>query len=213
MAATPPATFRDTDWDNLSKRQRRALLASVLARTALTSAGLMVVYSMVPIGREATVTTIGIMVIGTVLAVSMLVVETRALARSPHPILRVVQTLTTVLVVFILAFATVYLSMAESNPLAFTEPITKVSAVYFTVTVLATVGFGDITPVTDAARIVVTMQMVLGLTLVAVVVRFMVTFAQNLQIQRRSASETAATSTSTSSDAADGDQSADPPTP
>ena len=40
-----------------------------------------------------------------------------------------------------------------------------------TVTVLATVGFGDITAKTDPARLVVTIQMVADLILIAVVVR------------------------------------------
>ncbi len=142
------------------------------------------------------------MVIGGVLLVAMVGVETRALSRSPHPILRVIETIANVLVVFILAFALVYLSMAQLDPAAFSEPLTKVSAVYFTVTVLATVGFGDITPVTDATRIVVTMQMMLGLTLIAVVLRFMITFAQNLQSQRRSAAEAAPTAAQPAGDVA-----------
>lgn len=193
MTSGPPAKARDTEWEDLTGRQRRALLASVLARATLTAAGLLVLYAMAPLGREATATTLGIMVIGGVLLVAMVGVETRALSRSPHPIMRVVETIANVLVVFILAFALVYLSMAQTNPAAFSEPLTKVSAVYFTVTVLATVGFGDITPVTDSARLVVTMQMMLGLTLIAVVLRFMITFAQNLQSQRRSAAETTTT--------------------
>jgi voltage-gated potassium channel len=181
MPATTDATARDAGWEDLTKRRRRTLLASTVARSALTVAGLLVIYAMLPIGREATLNSIGVMVIGSVVVVITVALELRALSNAPHPILRLVETLTSVLVVFILVFATVYLSMAQANTSSFTEPITKVSAVYFTVTVLATVGFGDITPITDAARIAVTVQMVLGLTLVAVVVRFLITYAQNLR--------------------------------
>jgi hypothetical protein len=46
-----------------------------------------------------------------------------------------------------------------------------VGAFYFTVSVFSTVGFGDITPKTDLARIVVTAQMLLDLLLLATVVR------------------------------------------
>ena len=42
----------------------------------------------------------------------------------------------------------------------------KVAGIYFTTTVLTTVGFGDISPVSDTARIVVTLQMVLGMVLI-----------------------------------------------
>ncbi len=48
---------------------------------------------------------------------------------------------------------------------------TKVDAVYFTVTTLATVGFGDITPTSQSARLVVTVQMIFDLTVVAVAAR------------------------------------------
>jgi hypothetical protein len=46
-----------------------------------------------------------------------------------------------------------------------------VGALYFTVTVLATVGFGDITAQTAGARLLVTAQMLLGLGLLAGIVR------------------------------------------
>ena len=36
----------------------------------------------------------------------------------------------------------------------FTEPLTRTDAQYFTVTIFATVGFGDITAVTQTARVV-----------------------------------------------------------
>ena len=49
--------------------------------------------------------------------------------------------------------------------------MTRSSALYFTVTVFSTVGFGDITAKTDVARLVVTVQMLADLAVVAVVIR------------------------------------------
>jgi hypothetical protein len=43
--------------------------------------------------------------------------------------------------------------------------------VYFSVTVFATVGFGDISPVSDPARIVVTVQMIADLLVLGLVLR------------------------------------------
>jgi len=72
---------------------------------------------------------------------------------------------------FIVVFAWIYLTMARSTPAAFSQPLDRTSALYFAVTVFSTVGLGDITPTTDAARLVVTIQMVADLIVIAVVVR------------------------------------------
>ena len=41
----------------------------------------------------------------------------------------------------------------------FTQPLTRTDALYFTVTVFSTVGFGDISPKLEAARVVLIAQM------------------------------------------------------
>ena len=45
----------------------------------------------------------------------------------------------------------------------FGEPLTRTDALYFTVTVFSTVGFGNIRGKTEAARLVVTGQMIVDL--------------------------------------------------
>jgi Ion channel len=45
---------------------------------------------------------------------------------------------------------------------------------YFTVTVFATVGFGDITATTEGARVVVTGQMIAGIVIVGIGARIIV---------------------------------------
>jgi hypothetical protein len=49
--------------------------------------------------------------------------------------------------------------------------MTKTTALYFTVTVFATVGFGDIAPMTEAARVVTMVQMLGDLVVLGLVVR------------------------------------------
>jgi voltage-gated potassium channel len=54
----------------------------------------------------------------------------------------------------------------------FSQPsLTRMDALYFTITVFATVGFGDITPTAQTSRLLVTVQMVLDLVLIGVVIR------------------------------------------
>jgi hypothetical protein len=54
---------------------------------------------------------------------------------------------------------------------SFNQPLNHTDALYFTVTVFATVGFGDITPTTDAARLVVTGQMIADLVIIGIAVK------------------------------------------
>ena len=67
--------------------------------------------------------------------------------------------------------AWIYLTMSHADLGAFGGPLTRSSALYFTVTVFSTVGFGDITAKTDVARLVVSVQMLADLAVVAVVIR------------------------------------------
>jgi voltage-gated potassium channel len=74
--------------------------------------------------------------------------------------------------------------MSLQTPAAFSEDLDRVDALYFTMTVFATVGFGDITPVTRAARAVVTIQMVANLLVLTLLLR-LVTRAVQINRGRR----------------------------
>ena len=97
--------------------------------------------------------------------------QLRSVARSPHPWLRAAQAVVLVLLLLVVPFATAYAYASAQNPTTFTQPLTRIDALYFTVTVFATVGFGDIAPVTEAARVLVTLQMVIDLVLIGVIVK------------------------------------------
>nr|WP_246324784.1 potassium channel family protein [Petropleomorpha daqingensis] len=76
---------------------------------------------------------------------------------------------------FLLLFAATYYVLAGSDAHAFTQPLSKVDSLYFVVTVFATVGFGDITPASELARVLVTVQMVGDLILIGLVLRLFLT--------------------------------------
>ena len=86
---------------------------------------------------------------------------------------------------FLLIFASAYFLMARAQASSFTEPLTRTDALYFTVTVFATVGFGDIAPTTQLTRIVTMFQMIADLLVLGVLLR-VVLGAVKLGQQRRS---------------------------
>ena len=65
-----------------------------------------------------------------------------------------------------------YFLMAQADADNFNaETLTRTDSLYFTVTVFATVGFGDITATSEAARVLVTVQMILDLIVLGLGVR------------------------------------------
>jgi voltage-gated potassium channel len=55
----------------------------------------------------------------------------------------------------------------------FSEPLNHTGALYLTVTIFSTVGFGDITPKADATRLMVSTQMILDLILLGVLIKLL----------------------------------------
>ena len=90
---------------------------------------------------------------------------------SRFPGLRGVEALATSIPLFLLLFASTYVVMDTISASNFSEPLTRTDALYFTVTVFSTVGFGDITAKTEAARLVVTGQMIADLVIIEVAVK------------------------------------------
>jgi voltage-gated potassium channel len=108
-------------------------------------------------------------VIAAVGIAAILVVFARQISRvsrSRRPVLAAIEALVLVFGMFIALFALLYTSISTSNPQAFTQDVDKVAGLYFTTTVLTTVGFGDISAVSQTARVLVTLQMVLGMVLI-----------------------------------------------
>jgi voltage-gated potassium channel Kch len=79
------------------------------------------------------------------------------------PQVRAAEAVVETVLMFLFLFAFLYTSMSTTDALAFTEPLSRMDALYFTTVTFATVGFGDITPVSQLARAVVTVQMIAGL--------------------------------------------------
>lgn len=76
---------------------------------------------------------------------------------------RAVESVVESVATFLVLFALLYLSLSTTDPLAFSEPLDRVDALYFTSSTFATVGFGDIVPASQLARVLVAAQMFAGL--------------------------------------------------
>jgi voltage-gated potassium channel len=97
--------------------------------------------------------------------------QVRAVMRSAHPRLRAAGALALSLPLVILLFASAYLVMSNDRPQAFSEPLSRVDGLYFATTVFTTVGFGDIAPRSQPARVLVLVQMLADLVYIGLLVR------------------------------------------
>ena len=98
--------------------------------------------------------------------------------RSEHPLLSAVELIAFALPVLIVVFAFTYLSISRADAASFSEHLSRVDALYYTVSTMSTVGFGDISANSDAARILVTIQMIFDLALIAGLARLIVLAAR-----------------------------------
>jgi hypothetical protein len=127
-----------------------------------------------------------------VVMVVLFVVGLRTVPRASRPLLWTISMLLLLLEVFILLFAYAYLSLEVGSPGSVPGIVTHLDAVYFVVTMLATVGFGDIVPKSELARAVATFQMLFNLVLLGAVVRLGVEVGRHAAQQRANRGEGAA---------------------
>ena len=141
---------------------------------ALLSATLMVaVYYRSPLDRRVDGWVVFWFAAGLLGLAAALAWQVRSILRSDAPRLRAAETIAIGLPFLLLLYATVYSLMSQDDPASFTEPLGRTDALYFTMTVFSTIGFGDISPVTEAVRIIVMTQMVVGLLAVGVVAKLL----------------------------------------
>src|SRR4249919_981706 len=153
--------------------RRRVLVLSLLRALASTIA-LVAVYYLLPLDESSIGILVLILTIGLVGLVGLVTFQVRSIARSRFPGLRAVEALATSIPLFLLLFAATYFILGRFSAGSFSEPLTRTDALYFTVTVFATVGFGDITATTEGARALVTGQMVAGIVIVGIGARIIV---------------------------------------
>jgi voltage-gated potassium channel len=171
---------------------RSGQIAVGLLRTLLTVVAMVVVYYLAPLGRAFDLR-LGIWLVVGLVALGVAVGwQIRAIAVSETPRLRAAETVAVALPFLIVLFAAAYTLMSHYEPASFTEALNRTDALYFTMTVFATVGFGDIAPVTEQARIFTMAQMVVGLAMVGLVAKLLLGAVQHAVGTKESAARESA---------------------
>jgi voltage-gated potassium channel len=143
---------------------RRTVVWAVL-RGFLSATVLVVLYYVLPLGEPLGTGTVVRVLIGLAVFVAITVWQIRTITGSPYPGMKAVEALGLLFPFYMLLFASTYFVMERASAASFTEPLTRTDALYFTTTVFSTVGFGDIAPKSEPARIVLIVQMLGDLAL------------------------------------------------
>ena len=147
----------------LEPRQRRRLIVASLLRS-LTAAVLVALYYFAPVDGEWRLSSVLRVAVGSTVFVLVVVWEVRRIIGSEFPGIRAIEALAATVPLFLILFASTYFMMSTFGTRNFSqENLSRTDALYFTVTVFSTVGFGDISPTSEVARLVVSGQMILDL--------------------------------------------------
>lgn len=101
-----------------------------------------------------------------------------------HPVSEAFEAVAILASLVLVAFATTYYAIA-TNTDQLPGIHTKIDSFYFTVTTLATVGFGDIVPTGQAARIIVAIQILLNISLIAGSFRVVSNAARDRRVEQQ----------------------------
>ena len=158
----------------LPMAKRRRLIFRAVLRGVLATVVLVVLYYVLPLDRRWDSSTAIRLLIGILVFAGVMVWQVRAIASSRYPGLRAAEALGLILPLYLVVFASTYFVMERASAANFTQPLTRTDALYFTVTVFSTVGFGDITAKSEAARVVLIVQMLADLALLGAGLRVLV---------------------------------------
>jgi hypothetical protein len=157
----------------ISKRRRRAGVTA-----AIEVAVLLVAYTVLPFRGD--LWWVGALLGGALLIaiVPLTVRRVRAVLVSERPLVEAAEALAVLLTMLLVGFAALYYAMDRLNG-QFSGLDTRLDSMYFTVTTLSTVGYGDITAVGQKARVAVTIQMLFDLAYLGIAARVLFTAARS----------------------------------
>jgi hypothetical protein len=162
-------------------RPARRLVVRSLARILVATVVLFGLYAWIPLGQRPEGSVLLQLVLSLLLVAAVVSWQIVAVMRSQSPGLRAVEGVAMSALLLVLVFASMYFAIETTDSGNFSELLTRVDALYFSVTVFASVGFGDIVPVSQLARMMVMVQMVADLILIGLIAKVLVGAVQRRQ--------------------------------
>lgn len=170
----------------ISPPQRRGAIVRAVISMIVMFFGTIGVYYVIPLSaKEVVARPILVLILAAVAFLAVLAWQVREILRADMPGLRAVQAVVVAVPLFLVGYAALYVILSQQG--GFTERLTRTSALYFSVTIFSSVGFGDIAATSDLNRMVVTSQMLAGLVILAAVVRLFFG-ASRVSLRRRETS-------------------------
>jgi voltage-gated potassium channel len=151
--------------------KRRAIVRSIV-RGGTSVSLLLLAYGFLPLYAATNDELVVRIIVAGIVIGGLLLWEIRVINRSEFPQLRAADALITGVTLLVVVFASVYLSLSKANVASFSEPLTRTSSMYFTMTTLSTIGFGDIVAKSDSARISVMIQMIFNVAFIGLAVKW-----------------------------------------
>ena len=165
-------------------RSTRRLLWSAGVRPLLTAVVLLTVYFLAPLDGIGDLGAVFLLVVGVLAVGTVAVWQVKKVLASHYPAVQAVEAAAATVALYLVGYSTLYYVISGTDELGFSEVLSRVDALYFSLTVFATVGFGDIVATTDATRAVVSVQIVGNLILLAVGIRVLTGVVQWRRKQR-----------------------------
>jgi voltage-gated potassium channel len=162
------------DATSLTPQSRPRRGARIVLRSVIFSVAISVAYFVLPMTSDFSGVGIITLTLDLIGLTALLIWQIRAIVHSPYPLARAIEALAISVPLFLAIFASTYFLMGQAEPASWSEPLSRLDAAYFAVTIFATVGFGDITAVSDTARAVTTLQMIADIILVGLAARVLV---------------------------------------
>lgn len=190
MSIDPEAIQLQQSYLELSRRDQVRATSATALRIALSVAVLIAYYVWLPYQRHPHATFFARLVVAIVVILGVLGWQVSKILNAKYPSLRAIEALVVITTLVIVVFASIYYAMSISGRHLFNEPLNRVSAIYFTVATLSTVGYGDISPTAEASQAMVTVQMLFDLILVGAIIRLLFTAAKTGTARQLAKSQT-----------------------